>query len=231
MKATALFLFVFLAGCGDQTSNFDIVGGQQTYRSFYGRMEVGGSGRCGSTLIDRRWVITAKHCMPGVHKDKIKIRLGAYNSSRNNGGRSFDLLKVTKIVEHQSHDLALLKLERLAKFRPIAFANKKFPDLYKLHTFGFGNKGWGMPGGGIMKGVALKHRLIRSPASHMIYTDGSNGRGVCHGDSGGPLIDPKSRKLVGVTSWTGSKCASKKGVDGFVRPDVSWIKRVIKKKR
>ena len=229
LKVMAVMLLL-LSGCGDQTSDLDIVGGTQTYRNFYGRFEVGGGGRCGSTLIDRRWVITAKHCMPGVHRDKIKIRLGAYNSNRNNGGRSFDLLKVVRIVEHPNQDLALLRLERQAKFSPIGFANQRFPDGYKLHSFGFGNKGWRVPGPGILKGVVLRHRLMKNPKSHIIYTDGSNGRGVCHGDSGGPLIDPKTRKLVGITSWTGSRCASRKGVDGFVRPDLNWIKRVIKKK-
>ena len=27
------------------------------------------------------------------------------------------------------------------------------------------------------------------------------GKGVCYGDSGGPLYDKKNKKLVGVTSW------------------------------
>jgi len=88
-----------------------------------------------------------------------------------------------------------------------------------------------LPGGGVLKGVVLTHVFKKNPATHMIYTDGSTGRGVCHGDSGGPLIDPKTRKLVGVTSWTGSKCASRNGVDGFVRPDLDWIKKIIVKKK
>jgi len=228
----AIFLVVLLlTGCGiKDSSNLDIVGGEPAYRNWYGRFEVGSSWRCGSTLIDRRWVITAKHCLPGVHSDKIKVRLGAYNFERNNGGKPFDLIKVNKVVEHPRHDMALMRLERQARFRPIGYANQKFPEGYKLHAFGFGNIGWGVSGNGML-GVVLKHRLRKNPERHLIYTDGSKRKGVCHGDSGGPLIDPKSQKLVGVTSWTGSRCASERGVDGFVRPDMDWIKRAIKKKR
>jgi len=194
-------------------------------------MEVQGSGRCGVTLIAPRWVITAKHCL-GISHERIKIRMGAYDvNSRNNGGKPFEILGIVKIIEHPRHDMALMKLERRSKFRPIGFINKKFPDGYRLHAFGFGNRGWGLPGGGVLKGVVLLHKLRKNPASHIIYTDGSSGRGVCHGDSGGPLIDPKSQKLVGVTSKTGSHCASKRGVDGFVRPDLNWIRKVILKKK
>jgi secreted trypsin-like serine protease len=224
-------LLLLVTGCGSESSSdLDVVGGKPAYRSFYGRFEVGNGWRCGSTLVAPRWTVTALHCLPKLHRDKIRIRLGAYNSDRNNGGKSFDLIKVTEIVEHPKHDLAMLRLERPAKFKPIGFANLKFPEGYKLHTFGFGNIGWGIPGKGIMLGVTLKNRLRKNPKSHLIYTDGSNYKGVCHGDSGGPLIDPRSKKLVGITSWTGSRCASERGVDGFVRPDVQWMKRVIKKK-
>jgi len=230
-----LVLLLLITGCGfekNETSDLDIVGGKQTYRRWFGLLEVGGGGRCGVSLIAPNWVITARHCLPSLHRDKIKIRLGAYNSNRNNGGRSFDLIKVSKIVEHRSHDLALLKLDKKSKFKPIGFREgAKFPEGYKLHAFGFGNVGWGVPGKGITLGVALKHRLVKKPKKHIIYTDGSEGLGICHGDSGGPLIDPKTRKLVGVTAWTGSHCASQRGVDGFVRPDVDWIKRVVEKKK
>jgi len=226
-------ILLFVTGCGfqKQNSNLDIVGGKKAYRNFYGRMEVQGSGRCGVTLIAPRWVITAKHCL-GISHERIKIRMGAYDvNSRNNGGKPFEILGIVKIIEHPRHDMALMKLERRSKFRPIGFINKKFPDGYRLHAFGFGNRGWGLPGGGVLKGVVLLHKLRKNPASHIIYTDGSSGRGVCHGDSGGPLIDPKSQKLVGVTSKTGSHCASKRGVDGFVRPDLNWIRKVILKKK
>jgi secreted trypsin-like serine protease len=225
-----IVVLLLLLGCGaEKSSDLDIVGGKPAWRGWYGRFEVANSWRCGSTLIDRRWSITAKHCLPGVHSDKIKVRLGAYNSDRNNGGKSFDLIKVTKVVEHPKYDMALLKLERPAKFKPIGYANMKFPEGYKLHSFGFGNIGWGVPGHRML-GVTLKHRILKNSVRHIINTDGSHYKGVCHGDSGGPLIDPKTQKLVGVTSWTGSRCASERGVDGFVRPDLKWIKRVIKKK-
>lgn len=212
-----------LASCGSEKSNLDIVNGQKVYRSFYGRFEVGGGFRCGSTLIgDGRWSLTASHCLPSKHRDKIKVRFGAFDMNKpNNAGKPFDLVKVIKVIEHPREDLALLKLERPAKFNPVGFANKNYPNGYRLQAFGMGNKALGVGGGGILRGAVLEH--VKGPNPNIIYTKAMP-RGVCHGDSGGPLIDPKSRKLVGIAKWTGSKCASVRGRDGFTRPDIQWIR-------
>jgi len=53
------------------------------------------------------------------------------------------------------------------------------------------------------------------------------GKGVCHGDNGGPLIDITTKKLVGVASrvW-GCGEWDIPGVYGRVRPVVDWIERL-----
>ena len=51
-------------------------------------------------------------------------------------------------------------------------------------------------------------------------------KGVCSGDSGGPLLC--KGKLVGITSW-GIKCTEKAAVFTKVEPYVPWINDVMSK--
>jgi trypsin len=224
---TFFLALLLIVSCGvHENSNLDIVNGEKVYRSFYGRFEVGGGFRCGSSLIDKRWALTARHCIPGKHIDKIKIRFGAYDMrSGNNGGKPFDLVAVKRVIKHKNLDLALLQLVRPAKFRPVGFANKSFPNGQRLKAFGMGNNSWGVPNRPmILRGVVLKNVNRKNGNPNIIYTQAGN-KGICHGDSGGPLM--WNGKLVGVTSWTGSRCSTKQGVDGFVKPDYRWIKNNI----
>lgn len=223
---------LLLASCGTETSTIDIVGGSPVYRRYYGRFEVGGGFRCGSSLIAPRFMITAKHCIPEVHKDKIKVRIGAYDISReDNGGKPYELIPVVKVYEHPKFDLALLKLSRASKFKPVEFGNDHPPLGINLHAFGFGNTSWKGKGSTKLLGVTLKHLTIKNPAPHIIYAGLKVGSDICHGDSGGPLINPENGRLIGVTRFTGSQCGtmdSGKRPSGWTRPDMAWIEGIVK---
>lgn len=227
-----LLVSALLSCCGSgKVSDLDIVGGRKVYRQFYGRLEVGGGFRCGSTLIKKQWAITAAHCFnyKPIDPKRVKVRLGAFDLNKpNNAGKPFQLMQVKEMFIHPQWDLALLKFDRNAKFRPIPYGHAAMGDGQPLQTYGFGNKAWGVPGGNILRGVTLRF-IKQDRAPHMIHATGGIGKGVCHGDSGGPLVFRKDGRpmLVGVTSWTGSKCASKKGPSGFAKVDVYWINKTI----
>lgn len=224
-----LLASLLLASCGtSEPSETKIVGGKQVYRTWYGSIENRGNHRCGSTLIGNgRWALTAKHCNTKVG---FKVKFGSYDrDSKTNGDKAFDLVPIIKVIDHPTLDLALLKLGRYSKFKPVKPANRSFPHDYKLHAFGMGNNGWKMPNQpDILRGVVLRNRIRNNGNPDIQYTDGSNGRGVCHGDSGGPLLDPQKRELIGVARFTGSKCASTRGQDGFTKPDIDWIRKFVK---
>lgn len=234
MRKVLLILALAASSCGtEEVSDLDIVNGEKVYRSFYGRMEVGRGFRCGSTLVhDGKWAVCAKHCLENPkHHDKVKLRFGAYDmKSGNNGGKPWDLVKVSKVFLHPDVDLALLKLRRKAKFKPLPFSDKELPERFPLQAYGMGNVALKSGGQGILRGVRLQ--VKKGPNRKLIYTFASPEiGGVCYGDSGGPLvarIDGKTT-LVGAAAWTGSQCASQKGRDGFARPDVQWIKSIIRR--
>lgn len=234
MKKLLLFtlFFTLFMSCGvEETSDPSIVGGQRAYRSFVGTMEVGGGFRCGSTLISKRFALTAKHCLPNPKNyRRIKLRFGAYNVNRaDNEGKPFDLVPVKRVIAHPSHDLALLELQRPAKFNPKRYTSKRPPDGAKVYAFGMGNKAWGVSGGGIMRGVVLQHVVKKKGAKDKLYVGRGKGYDVCHGDSGGPLM--YKGVLVGVATFTASECGnydSLRRPSGFTRPDMQWIARYVK---
>jgi len=228
-----LLIVLLVSACGKSgNSDLKIVGGTQSpQKKWYGRMEVGNRFVCGSTLIHRKWVLTAKHCLPDSAK-QIKVRLGAVSFSADNGGKPFDLVPVVDVIPHPSFDLALLGLSRPAKFSPIRFsAGRDVADRQRLRAFGFGQLGHDKPIPQRLQTVIFWNIADggnRDPARHMIYVGAPGGKDVCFGDSGGPLINTKKRELVGVASWTGTYCGSRgdsvQRPSGFVRPDVAWIK-------
>src|SRR5210317_527645 len=228
-----LILCSLVFGCGSpDESSLKIVGGHQaSHEPFYGKFEVGGGFRCGSSLIKKRWVITAKHCLPS-NENHIKVRLGAWKMQAGNGGKPFELIAVKKVVAHPTYDLALLKLKRPSSFNPVRiYSGNNIPDRYLLKAIGFGSLGKGMGSPSQLQQVTLYNIAnagIWHKKPHLIYVGAGVGKDVCHGDSGGPLI--YKGKLVGVAFWTGSQCGqhdSIKRPSAYTKIDMPWLNRVV----
>ena len=221
---------VFGCGSSDQSALKIVGGSSASYEPNYGRFEVAGGFRCGSSLIKKRWVITAKHCLPS-NQNHIKVRLGAWKMQAGNGGKPFQLIAVKKVVAHPKYDLALLRLERASRFNPIRIHSGNIPDRAPLKAIGFGSlgKGEGIPSQ--LQKITLYNIAdagIWHKKDHLIYVGAGVGRDVCHGDSGGPLI--YKGKLVGVAFWTGSQCGqhdSIKRPSAYTKIDMSWVNRVV----
>lgn len=216
-----LLLAILLSSCGTENDHSEqkIVGGFKTYQQFYGKV-----GGCGSTLIKKRWAISAAHCFKNT-PSHVTFGLFKRNDPKN-GGKPFDKVPVKRIIKHPSWDLALIELKRESKFKPIAIHDGRLPpDGYRLQTYGFGNTYWQSGAPQFLQGTVLVFDAEATQnAREQILRAGEKGKAICHGDSGSGLL--YLNKLLGVSTFTVGKC--KPGaLMGFTKIDLEWVRKHI----
>ncbi|OTF79175.1 Group 3 mite allergen-like protein (serine protease), partial [Euroglyphus maynei] len=190
---------------------------------------------CGATLITNQWLLCAAHCFTrNNYPYSWQIKLGEHNLYEHD--LTERLYKVDKIIIHekydrheQLHDIALIRLEKPINFiqerhlSPICLA--KWNDIPKKNYVCVVT-GWGRSKNGhIVTDVLQKlpqpiHNYqsckkiwkdVGWPITrhHICVGDLKGGKGVCNGDSGGPIqCRLKNGEWVqfGIASWTISDC-------------------------
>jgi len=237
MKKLALAI-ALIASCGkdDGTSKLNIYNGELSpHKGWFGHLTsaLDGYHFCGSTLIANDFVLTAKHCVRFSRPEKIIVHLGAYDHNReNNGGMISEKIQAEKIIKHPDRDLALIKLSRKSKFKPLAFGGINFFDQSPLHVFGFGKMETGK------SSKQLRHVMVKYQKDNgkndidprKEFSAGHDNYDSCQGDSGGPIVfyGPERQKLVGVVSW-GMGCGkASQGYPGvYAKIDVEWVNTII----
>ncbi|XP_017048425.1 brachyurin [Drosophila ficusphila] len=183
--------------------------------------------KCGGSLITLQFVVTAAHCLT----DAIAARIYTGATRFADATDSAEVLLVTyrDFIVHPGYlgfggynDLALIRLPKKVitsdRVQPIELAGE-FMNQHFLSGKVVTLSGWGSLGDS--KGI--QNRLLQyldeevidqerclcqylpglvSQRRH-ICTDGSNGKGACNGDSGGPLTFHfrNASYLIGVTSF------------------------------
>ncbi|WP_096086831.1 trypsin-like serine protease [Agaribacterium haliotis] len=215
-----------------------VVGGQDALRGEYPWQVLITSGvRCGGTIIDKRWVLTAAHCTDGTAASEWTVYAGAHDRSRVNSDSRVQAVRVKRIVEHPQwnnytlqHDMALLELSSDLEFnsavQAIELADSRPAINEPVYVSGWGETN-SSPGTTILQEGRLQVvsqnacanalRDVNSVSADMLCAGFENGAiGGCYGDSGGPLVyQSRTRsgfvngwRLAGVVSWGRPGCTS-----------------------
>ncbi|QLY25569.1 trypsin-like serine protease [Bdellovibrio sp. KM01] len=217
----------FLIACqGQETSTLSlsdgsgIVGGEKVKSGdevekhlvmVWGKSPTGGK-VCSGTIITSNLILTAAHC---VHeREKLEVGFGK-------SGLFPNWEPVDRAIVHEQYngnvgygyDLAVVRLKKpLPKgYGPVAVVGEE--DMLTINEpvilAGYGRTSVDKPSssGNLRKVETTLARWIRG----FLIVDMSNGKGMCDGDSGGPMFVRRNNQLVlaGVTSFTRNSPHSK----------------------
>nr|ABU41050.1 serine proteinase [Lepeophtheirus salmonis] len=211
-----------------------------------------GSGRCTGSIVNKQYILTASHCV--AQFDRFTISAGTHDYSKDEPHQQ--IMLATESIPHPNFtnnmfeyhdDIALIKLEKELEFndyvRPICLP--KYSDMGK--TFAdetVTSTGWGLIQGSPNPiSVPQLHyvnglRVIKNDVCAQTYgslinedlicIDSSDHKGVCNGDSGGPMnyeIEDGKYMQIGVADFVGGKTCDDGKPEGFARVTsyLEWI--------
>ncbi|GJQ77880.1 hypothetical protein Trydic_g16133 [Trypoxylus dichotomus] len=194
---------------------------------------------CGGSIISKQWVLTAAQCMFGQTVSRVKVVAGT--NKLDSGGTAVGIQRVIIHPEYgntseKPNDIALIRLVSALTYSisigQIPINTNKFDSYTTVTAIGWGSTKRDGP----LSNKLLQYSTQTIPQTtcrgywrrlteNQICTTFAPQKGICRGDSGGPLIDAKSKTQVGIASVHCSRRYSRTYPDVYTRISeyVLWI--------
>merc|ERR1719278_728429 len=253
-------------GCGYSNTNpaasGRIVGGQEVnpmhskpYQVYLQSCSSRGCAMCGATLLNKRYVMTAMHCVEEA--SSLLVALGEHNIKADIENHRAKKIAVERVIKRPDYDtnsvnndIALLRLaedvEMTSNFVPACLPSSSSQQYAGWQAL---VSGWGTTSTGGATSDVLKETsqtILANTAAECVQGAGGpgstaavpgtklcaykQGTDSCQGDSGGPLVVMEAGRwtVVGVVSY-GFGCATTgfAGVYARVTNYLSWIQENI----
>ncbi|MDG9704585.1 serine protease [Streptomyces sp. DH37] len=186
---------------------------------------------CSGSIVDNRWVLTARHCLypDGERIPDSQLTVRVKSLDRTSGG---GVVAVSDSKVRTEHDIAMLKLDRSANAEPVRLATANPEVGATTYVFGWGRTCATCAPSTVLKRATMRVESIDADdvfGGRAIRTSGLNGR-TCYGDSGGPLFKlvDGQRYQVGVVSGGNAGCPDDSGFRFASTPtSLTWIQNVM----
>ncbi|CAH2097813.1 unnamed protein product [Euphydryas editha] len=203
--------------------------------------------RCGAVIIDKKYVLTAAHCVNGRELNDLGVVVGEYDTSTGADSPATQIFRVESYLIHPrytpsnyDYDIAIVEIAGEMVYSdyvgpvclPFKFANYDFAGS-RVTATGWGTEFPGGPTSDVLMKVDLDvisqqacQTRVPSLTSRQMCTY-TRGKDACQDDSGGPLlyVDNSTGLLfhAGIVSY-GRFCASSDpGVNTRITALLNWI--------